>query len=274
MANIDPTVCREWLHKDFVQNRLKDGNIPVVFIAKCVEEGVIDCHDDVIILALEQSLGTRINPKVAPTIKAGFAGAAARSGKTGSDTGGFGGMRRKQSPVMGSAIPPCLKEIPGQEMFRALVTEPSYAVDRLRAAMYPATMSYCERMFEENGRTYMVPYVTVMEDFDQDGNTRFVKGEDYYKGGSYDEGKADATYEGRMAVSTTFYLDRNGNVSSMNGNYIHLFSVKDFESPKAISAYMQELTKAYSDHWSGCVSASKKKYKEEGQRRERLVQGA
>lgn len=225
MANIDPTACREYLYKDFIQNSLKDGNIPVAFIAKCIEDGVIDCHDDEIILALERSLGIRINPKVPPTIKAGFTGGAVGSGKTAPNVGGFSGMRRKQSPVMSSAIPPCLKEIPQREMFRQTVEEmdkrikgshshamefknfpktilydarntwatpelfrtlasaPNFEIDRLRAAMYPATMSYCERMFEENGRTYMVPYVTVMEKFNQYGETVFRKGENYYKGG-------------------------------------------------------------------------------------------
>lgn len=277
MATGDSSNYIEALRSSWVQNALSNREIPTEFLATCIEAGIVNIADEALLFEIEKSAGRRIKPMNPPTTDLSKQASSPSA--------------RQNGPVMGSAKPPCLRNLPTNEMYRqavaemdaamasskilddkhypkcivhnarrvwctpglmrTLVADPSY-VDKLRAAMYPATVSYCERTFEGNGRTYTVPYITIMEYCERDGIINSLK-----KG----EDEKDYTYNGRFAISTTFYLDKNGGIGAMTGSKIHLYDPADFSSPQAVKNYMREIERAYEQDWNGAASDYKKREK-------------
>lgn len=273
------------LRGETIQSALRQQRLPVAFLASCIETGVVDCHDKVLLAELERSLGRTIRPVTPPSID------SAEAARRVSSTAGM--------PVVGgtgSGVPPFLQgSLPPQEMLRqsvaemdariaasevlqkkdfcggilhaarrvwctpelmrTLVADHSY-IDRLRAAMYPLLVSYCERIFEKDGRWYAVPYITIPQMDNKNGEQILRKGDD----------EKDFRYEGRsLPYSTTFLLGPKGGIGSMTGTETHLYDPADFASPEAIKRYMGELKTASDNHVREHVFASsaKKRYKQD-----------
>lgn len=111
------------------------------------------------------------------------------------------------------------------------VADQSY-VDKLRAAMYPALVSYCERTFTTSGRTYVVPYITVVNNCRNDGTQMYYKGKDDHD---------------RLLMTTTFYLNKNGRIGVMTGTIKQMYEVRDFSSRDAVRRYMGELERSFKE---------------------------
>lgn len=132
------------------------------------------------------------------------------------------------------------------ELMRALVMDPNYA-DKLRAAAYPAIVSYCERTFMQDGHTYMVPYITVLDRFSSDGKWVPRKND------------KPNEYKGRTAISTTFYLNSKGGIGSMTSSRIYVYDLSDFTSKEAVGRFLKELESIFEKERKSWVNASDRK---------------
>lgn len=254
------------LRGDYVQSALTNHMVPSAFVARCIEGGVIDCHDKALLSELERSIGQTIRPAKRPDFDAAEAARTAPPSQQGQRMVSTAGI-----PVVGG-VPPFLdKSISSPqemlrrsvadmdariasntilshkdfntsivfnarrvwctpELMRTLVRDPGY-IDKLRAVMYPVLVSYSERVFEDGGRWYLVPYITVLKGFSLDGTRSYKKGED----------EGDFDYKGRFRESDTFFLNHKGGIGRMNSDYLHLYDPADFASPDAVRRYMGEL---------------------------------
>lgn len=299
MAQEDYSKYLQNLKSDATQSALKNKQLPTPLLAYCVENGIVDIHDETLLFEIEKSVGRRLKPAVEPDRNIGNAKSQAKapSGRISSTAG---------MPVVGDNTPlfarPALvpadimykqvvaetdKQIASDpilqhkalspsilynaredwctpELFKALVLDPTF-VFRLRAAMYPYLVSYYERTFPIDGKTYLVPYITVFNGSREDGTTvlskdRFGYNEKEGKG-VYDTYGTGSRYEAR---TTTFYLNRYGKIGIMKGIIKHMYDPRDFASPEAVRRYMGELKEAYNAKLkSGLASDARKRYKQD-----------
>lgn len=274
-------------YSSFIRSRetqadLSNGKVPARLLAFCIERGLVDCNDKTILSELERSVGKPIRPLNPPQFDSAE---LARQLPRQSSTAGM--------PVVSSGTPPISdpslsapemlrksvaemdariaaseilkrKDFPESIKFnarkvwcspalmRTLVRDPGY-IDKLRAAMYPVLVSYCERRFEDGGRWYIVPYVTVLDNFTNDGKYAMKKGEH----------EDDFRYEGRYEESFTFFLNHKGTIGHMHANHIHLYDPADFASPEAVRRYMGELKATMEAEIKDCSAKdAKKEYRE------------
>lgn len=61
----------EVLKSESVQSAFRSGNVPVAFLAQCIETGIVDCKDEALLFEIEQSFGRRLHPKNPPTVNMG-----------------------------------------------------------------------------------------------------------------------------------------------------------------------------------------------------------
>lgn len=276
----------ESLQSDFIQGYLKKKTIPTPFLATCIETGIVDVNDETLLFEIEKSCGQRLHPMHRPTTD--LSRQPAPSGV--SSTAGMPTVNTGRDPDYN--LPPFLRDLPTLEMYqktveemdramenseilkhkyfvssichnarkvwctpalmRTLVADRSYA-DKLRAAMYPATMSFCCRTFEDSkGRMYTVPYITILEEKGYSSKSKVLK-----RGDDED----DFSYNGRFKTSTTFYLHNRGGIGAMASSYLRLYDPADFASPEAVGKYLKWLEKTYEKKWTGCAADAKREYK-------------
>lgn len=274
----------EALRGDMVQKALGNKQMPVQFLAYCIESGVVNVRDETLLFEIEKSIGRRLKPRFEPDMNLGDAlGQSKASPARVSSTKGMpvvGGAGSDKPPFariasVGEMFSQTVKETDAKiaaspilktkdfpssivhnarrvwctpELMKCLLIDPSY-VDKLRAAAYPALVSYCERTFTENGRTYMAPYITVINYLNTDGTLMFHKGDD----------KDDYEYDGRTTISTTFYLNNKGGIGAMTSSTLHLYDVSDFFSKDAVSKYLKELERMFDKERKEYVNASDRK---------------
>lgn len=271
------------LRSSTVQKALENKEIPTPFLGSCIEAGIVDVHDETLLFELEKSVGKRLKPAVQPTMNIGNAQSQEKAPSTRvfSTTGmpvvktdsdkmpferGLCGQEMfrktvaemdeklaeditlKHKNFVKSALYNARKDWCSPDLMRALVMDDRY-VDKLKAAMYPLTVSYCERNFTDGGKTYRVPYITILDDFESDGSYMLRKGEK----------EADYEYEGRYQISTTYYLNNKGGIGSMTSSTIHLYDIKDFTSPEAVGNYLKELERAFDKKCKKKVNAADRK---------------
>ncbi len=261
------------LRSKAVQSALGNKQLPVNFIASCLEAGVVDCHDKTLLTELEQSLGETIRPKVAPSVDYAE---VARNAPRVSSTAGMpvvGGTGGGSSFLQGS--------LPEQELYRqavaetdariaassilqhkfleysilynarkdwcspilmrALVLDPTL-VHRLRAAMYPCLVSYTEHTYHIGDKWYLTPYITVYAEPLKDSADIPRKDRFRYNKRLHCVGK-DSDYD--EAETVTFFLGPENSIGMMRGNIAHVYDPADFASPEAVRRYMGELKEAY-----------------------------
>lgn len=267
-----------WNHT--TQSALQNKQMPTPLLADCIESGIVDVRDETLLFEIEKSVGRRLKPAVEPTVNLGNTQnqAKAPSGRVSSTAGmpvvggdkmpfdknlSVDAMFRETVKEMDAKISSSsvlkTKDFPSSiehnarrvwctpHLMRALLMDPGY-IDRLRAA-YPALISYCERTFEKDGRTYMAPYITIINHLNTDGTLMFYKGDN----------ERDYEYEGRTKISTTFYLNNKGGIGAMTSRTIHLYDVKDFSSKEAVGKYLKELEKMFEKQRKKWVNASDRK---------------
>lgn len=246
----------ETLHGNAVQKALENKSISTYFLAFCIENGIVDCNDEALLFEIEKSVGQRLHPKNPPTMNL----ASGNSGRV-SSTVGMPVVGCVDGGLQGEGKLPFEKNMPTEAMFqetvkvidakiasnchfaarlfnqcikynarkdwctpelmKALLMDPSY-VDKLRAAMYPSMVSYCERIFTDGGKTYVVPYITIIDE------------------SKIGENCGAMTCEKGM-WNTTFYLNNNGGIGMMAGKVYQMYEVSDFSSKDAIKRYMDGL---------------------------------
>jgi len=248
----DPSKYLEALHGDVVQRNLRNKLMPTNFLAFCIESGLMDCHDEALLFEIEKSVGQRLKPKNPPTMNLAN---AKHSPRISSTEGmpvvsglGDGTLPFERNMSVNAMYANTVKEIDAKvisratfearfftdcikynarkdwctpSLMRCLLMDPSY-VDKLRAAMYPAMVSYCERTFTDGGKTYMVPYITIIDESEMGKDCGVAKCE---------KGMRNAT----------FYLNKNGRISMMGGYIKQMYDVADFSSPNAIGRYLKRL---------------------------------
>lgn len=279
-VRMKPEEYKKFIESDMFKQQMSDGRLSVVALALLAEAGIIDIKDETLLFEVEKSVNRRVNPLNKPSMD------ILKDAKKEQRLSSTAGM-----PVVGSAKPPFLRNLPRAEMYaqtvkemedrkakskvlfdkdfsrsiihdarnvwctpelmRTLVADPSY-FEKVRAAMYPATVSYCERIFENGGRTYIVPYITVLNwhgVLDRRGESSLKKGTD----------EKDDTYDGRWRISTTFYLNNQGGIGAMTGSHVRVYDPSDFASRDAIKRYMGELERSWNDYMKDYVTASDSK---------------
>lgn len=252
-----------------VQTALRNGQIPTRFLAFCIESGVMDCHDETLLFEIEKSAGGRIKPRVQPSLNLGNPNQSSKVSSTAgmpfvNADGGkppFArltsadeiyketvreGNEKLNGDVISKDFKGCIcynarKDWCTPELMRCLLMDPGF-VHKLRAAMYPAVVSYSERIFKESGKTYMVPYITIIENISKLGNKTLNKEETI------------------GAFTTTFYLNKNGRIGTMMGDIKHVYEKENFSSPDAIKRYLKELEDAFYEHFKGCPRANRKQH--------------
>lgn len=263
------------LRGDMVQRNMRNKVVPVEFLAYCIEAGVLDCNDEALLFEIEKSFGRRLRPKHPPSMNLASDGGAQRvsstegmpvvsqfvSGNVGDGKLPFErsmpteAMFRETIRVIdekiksnitfrGRAFNECIKYNARRdwctpELFKALLMDQSY-VDKLRAAMYPSMVSYCERTFTDGGKTYMVPYITILD--------KSTVGEKY--------GPLECEKGMR---NTTFYLNNQGGIGMMAGKVYQMYDEADFSSRDAIGKYMKRLEKEFEERLEGIPRANKKR---------------
>lgn len=269
----------EALRGDKVQAALRGKMMPVAFLAFCIESGVVVCRDEALLFEIEKSVGRRLRPKIPPEMNlADGSGTKQVSSTKGmpvvNTTGGNLPLERNlptsamyaqtvketdakmaasgvllKKDFTSSIVHNARKDWCTPELMRALVLDPSY-VDKLRAATYPALVSYCERTFVKDGHTYMVPYITILDRFYNHGKWIPRKNDEPNK------------YKGRTEISTTFYLNNKGSIGSMTSSWIHVYDIADFSSKEAVEQYMKELEKLFKESIARVPHSNKKSIEE------------
>lgn len=242
----------EALRGDMVQRNLRNKVLPINFLAACIESGAMDCNDEALLFEIEKSFGQRLKPKKQPTMNLAKDAPSIRVSSTAGmpvvGASGDGTLPFEKSMPIGAMYAETVKTIDAKvvskgtfegrlfnqcikynarkdwctpTLMRCLLMDPSY-VEKLRAAMYPSMVSYCERTFTDGGKTYMVPYITITDESNMGVKCGVAKCE-------------------KEMRSATFYLNKNGQISMMAGHIKQMYDVSDFSSREAIKAYLKRL---------------------------------
>lgn len=298
--NMNPDQYLQVLRGNTMRLALEKELVPAPFIVNCIEAGVIVCRDKTLLAELERAVGRTIIPRVAPDLD--IAEEARNSvGRQTTRVSSTAGMpvvgdktpffarpvpvpadmmyrqvvaetdaRIASDPILrDKALSPSILYNARQdwctpELMKALVMDTTF-VFRLRCAMYPYLVSYCERVFDVDGKTYLVPYITVFNGSQEDGTTVLSKGRF-----SYDKKDGKGVYDTygtgnrHEAQTTTFYLNSKGKIGMMEGIIKHMYDPSDFSSPETVRRYMGELKEAYNAKInSGLASDARKRYKQD-----------
>lgn len=289
------------LRSDATQNALRNKQMPTPLLADCVESGIVDVHDETLLFEIEKSVGRRLKPAVEPTMNIGNAQNQTKAPSTRAcSTKGMPVVKTGDKPPLFAQDKPVPADIMYRQviadtdarlasdpilqhkalspsilynarrdwctpdLMRALVLDPTF-VFRLRAAMYPYLVSYYTRTFPIDGKTYLVPYITIFNGSKEDGTT--VLSKDRF---SYDEKDGKGVYDtygtgNRFeARTTTFYLNRYGKIGMMKGIIKHMYAPSDFSSPEAVRRYMGQLREAYNAKIKSVHAPdAKKQYKQD-----------